>query len=253
MRRNFICGLSDVIITTFSQSVSACNVELCLQRPVWNRGVHWQQSNHQGRAAVQEVIVGICWISTFNFRRPAMIDSCSQWQHAIVAHTQPFNAPSFGTTQVAWYQKKHSPTHTHPDHQTSFINFLHLLWSTASSVFSLRACQSHHSAVSLVLLCTCLTKFFSVLFQRPVACVPTVLWHCWLGIRKSIRPGKNWVMRCWCGYLSGVRCRLFACGPADVTAIRNPIISCLIYIQTGFTFLVMAYPGCPGKEAVKRV
>ena len=34
MCRNFICGLSDVIITTFSQSVSACNVELCLQRPV---------------------------------------------------------------------------------------------------------------------------------------------------------------------------------------------------------------------------
>jgi len=34
---------------------------------------------------------------------------------------------------------------------------------------------------------------------------------------------------------------------------RNPIISCLIYIQTGFTFLVPAYPGCPGKKAVKRV
>jgi len=28
------------------------------------------------------------------------------------------------------------------------------------------------------------------------------------------------------------------------------IISCLI-IQTGFTFLLLAYPGCPGKEAVK--
>ena len=25
------------------------------------------------------------------------------------------------------------------------------------------------------------------------------------------------VMRCWCGYLSGVRCRLFAYGPADAT------------------------------------
>ena len=31
-----------------------------------------------------------------------------------------------GTTRVGWYQKKHSPTHTHPDHRTSFINFLHL-------------------------------------------------------------------------------------------------------------------------------
>jgi len=29
---------------------------------------------------------------------------------------------------------------------------------------------------------------------------------------------------------------------------QNPI-SCLILIQTGFTFLVLANPGCPGKEA----
>jgi len=36
----------------------------------------------------------------------------------------------------------------------------------------------------------------------------------------------NRVMRCWCGYLSGARCRLFSYGPADATAI--PIISCLI-------------------------
>jgi len=44
-----------------------------------------------------------------------------------------------GTTRVGWYQKKHSPTHTHPDHRTSFIIFLHLQRSMASSLFSLRA------------------------------------------------------------------------------------------------------------------
>jgi len=33
---------------------------------------------------------------------------------------------------------------------------------------------------------------------------------------------KNWVMRCWCGYLSAARCRLFAYGPADATAISKP-------------------------------
>jgi len=43
----------------------------------------------------------------------------------------------------------------------------------------------------------------------------SVLWHCWLGIRKSIWLIKNWVMRCWCGYLSGVRCKWFAYGPGD--------------------------------------
>jgi len=62
---------------------------------------------------------------------------------------------------------------------------------------------------------------------------------------------KNWVMMYWCGYLSGARCRLFACGPADTTASQNPVISCLIEIQTDFTYLVPAYPGCPGKEAVQ--
>jgi len=56
-----------------------------------------------------------------------------------------------GTTRVGRYQKKHSPTHTHPGHQTSFINFLHLQQSIASSVFSLRAWQSF-STTSLQVL-----------------------------------------------------------------------------------------------------
>ena len=46
---------------------------------------------------------------------------------------------------------------------------------------------------------------------------PSVLWRCWLGSRKGIRPVKNWVVGCWHVYLSGVRCRL-AYGPADATA-----------------------------------
>ena len=49
--------------------------------------------------------------------------------------------------------------------------------------------------------------------------VPLVLWHCMLGVRKSIRPVKIGVIRCWCGYLSGARCRLFAYGPASATAV----------------------------------
>ena len=48
---------------------------------------------------------------------------------------------------------------------------------------------------------------------------------------------------CWHGYLSGARCRL-AYGPADSTATQ---------IQIGFTFLVPAYLGSPGKTAIKRV
>jgi len=45
---------------------------------------------------------------------------------------------------------------------------------------------------------------------------PSVLWHCWLGDRKGIRPVKNWVVGSWRCYLSGARCRL-AYGLADAT------------------------------------
>jgi len=53
--------------------------------------------------------------------------------------------------------------------------------------------------------------------------IVTVLWHCWLGVRKSIWSVKTeWWGVCWCGYLSGARCRWFAYGPADATAIPKP-------------------------------
>ena len=45
----------------------------------------------------------------------------------------------------------------------------------------------------------------------------SVLWRCWLGGRKGIRPVKNWVVGCWHGYLYGAMCKL-AYGPADATA-----------------------------------
>jgi len=44
-----------------------------------------------------------------------------------------------------------------------------------------------------------------------------VLWRCWLGGRKGIRPVKNCVVGCRYGYLSRVRCRLEH-GPTDATA-----------------------------------
>ena len=57
-------------------------------------------------------------------------------------HTQPFNGLLSGTTRVGRYLKKHSPTHTQPDHRTFFISFLYLQRSTASSLFILRFWQS---------------------------------------------------------------------------------------------------------------
>jgi len=72
-----------------------------------------------------------------------------------------------------------------------------------------------------------------------------------VGRQKEHPACKNCVMRCWCGYLSGARCRLFAygLGPADATASQNPSFS----PSPSFTVLVPAYPVCPKKEVVKQV
>ena len=67
----------------------------------------------------------------------------------------------------------------------------------------------------------------------------------WASGRAS-RCEKSWVMRCYCGYLSGARCRWW-CSWCHC----HPVISCLIKIQIGLTFPVRAYLSCPGKEAIK--
>ena len=36
---------------------------------------------------------------------------------------------------------------------------------------------------------------------------------------------KNWLIRCWRGYLPGARCRWFAYGPADATATPSSVAS----------------------------
>jgi len=54
---------------------------------------------------------------------------------------------------------------------------------------------------------------------------------------------KNRVVRCWRGYLSGARCRL-----AYAQLMPLPLtVSCFSKIQFGFTFLVPAHLGSPGK------
>ena len=66
--------------------------------------------------------------------------------------------------------------------------------------------------------------------------VITGAFSAWLGGRKGNRPVKNWVVGCWCGYLSIARCSL-AYGPADATDTHR-LVSCFSKIQTGFTRVV---------------
>ena len=91
---------------------------------------------------------------------------CTSLKTHTHTQTQPFNGLWSVTTWVGQYQKKHSPIHTHPDHRTSFINFLHLLRSTPSFLFSLRARQSS------------LTTSLQVLFGLPLGLGPCTSYSC---------------------------------------------------------------------------
>ena len=78
--------------------------------------------------------------------------------------------------------------------------------------------------------------------------MPSVLWRCWLGGRKGIRPVKTE----WWG--AGVVIWLEQCADLHMAQlIPLPLTpSCFSKIQIGFTFLVPAHLGGPGTRVVKR-
>jgi len=77
--------------------------------------------------------------------------------------------------------------------------------------------------------------------------VPSVLWHCWLGVRQcpACKKLRDEVVA-WLSVWSKVQMICIWCH-------CHPIVSCFIKIQIGLPFLVLAHPSCHGKEAVKRV
>ena len=78
--------------------------------------------------------------------------------------------------------------------------------------------------------------------------LPSVLWRCWLGGRKGIRPVKN--------LSGGVLAWLSVWSEVHTCIQLMPLpltVSCFSKIQIGCTFLVPAHSGSPGQRAVKRV
>jgi len=80
--------------------------------------------------------------------------------------------------------------------------------------------------------------------------VPSVLWRCWLGGRKGIRPVKKLE---WWG--AGVAICLERSADLHMAQLMPlPLtVSCFSKIQIGFTFLVLAHPDSPGQRAIKWV
>ena len=95
-----------------------------------------------------------------------------------------------------------------------------------------------------------------VLFQRCLQCLmstvlmPPVLWRCWFGGRKGIRPVKKLE---WSG-AGVVICLEWGADLHTAQLMPLPLtVSCFSKIQIGFTFLVPAHLGSPGQRAVKHV
>jgi len=113
----------------------------------------------------------------------------------------------------------------------------------------------HWRRVENSILCTSFIRSLAEnsahLIFGPLCFGPSVLWRCWWGGRKGIRPVKK--------LSGGVLAQFLICleQVADLhmsQLMPLPLtVSCFSKIQIGFTFLVPAHPGSPGKRAVKRV
>jgi len=89
----------------------------------------------------------------------------------------------------------------------------------------------------------------SYFIHVPSVLLPSVLWRCWLGSRKGIRPVKTE----WWG-TGIVICLKWRADLHMAQLVPLPLtVSCFSKIQIGFTFLVLAHPDSPGKRAIKRV
>jgi len=150
-----------VTVTWLQISVAAVTTSICFVVPVSLRGQWHSEKIHRNALfvgmtvnfstfqfcssyitvsnaviiiTILTVFVKMKTISHFNGHFPFypeefVLASTSPVFFRIYPHTetQPFNGPLSKTTWVGRYQNKHSPTHTHPGHQTSFINYLRLL------------------------------------------------------------------------------------------------------------------------------
>jgi len=90
-------------------------------------------------------------------------------------------------------------------------------------------------------------NLFCYLLDHFSAVSPSVLWCCWLGSRKGIRPVKNWVVGCWRGYLSGVRCWLHMAQLMPLPLTISCSSKSRLVLPEWFCFSGPAYPVCPGK------
>ena len=127
----------------------------------------------------------------------------------------------------------------------------HLCWSCISYYFFSfsNACKSS----SVLSACYSSRLDGIIKIQRCIVSVsqsvlPSVFWHCWVGMRKSIQPVKlSDKMLMWLSVWREVQIIWIICTWSSCCHC-HPVVSCFIKIQIGLTFLVLAFlAGCPVK------
>ena len=122
--------------------------------------------------------------------------------------SRQITTPTHTRTRAHQHTHTHARTHTHthPDHRTFFINFLHLLRSIASSVFSLCAWQSSF------------TTSLQVLFGLPLGLGPSTSYS------KHFFTQSLSSFRRTCPY----QCSLFSCNTNAMSSTPSLSLSSLL-------------------------
>ena len=113
-------------------------------------------------------------------------------------------------------------------------------------MISVWCCTVDVNGFGVMIYCTCCS---SIVVKIMRAWLPSVLWCCWSGSRKGIRPVKT---ERWGAGM--VICLERGADLQMAQLMLLPLtVSCFSKIRIGFTFVVPAHPGSPGKGAVKQV
>jgi len=129
--------------------------------------------------------------------------------HTHKQHTHPFNGPLFGTTRVSQYQKgKTNLDFTEErDSEWRWHQLGHMQVCTSLQT------DNHASTPPICFLQAFLLYSHILNYWHTAFSALTLL----VGWQEGHPACKKWVVKCWCCYLLGARCRL-AYGQADATA-----------------------------------
>jgi len=183
--------------------MSLASVKSRLVLPVWYQFTRVVQD----KGPLNGCVTAFSRIHVYTLTYPNILYTGGSKPGPLAKHTHIHNRLTT-LSRITWagqYQKKHSPTHIYLDHQTYYINFHHLLQSTASSLFNFRAWQSFSTSLQ-------------VLFGLPLGLKPSTSYSIHF-CTQSLSSFRN-----TCPY----HCNLFCCSTEIRSSIPNLSLSSLL-------------------------